>query len=283
MSALAGALRIRRANSLRPFTIVRAFIRRDWAIAWSYRLPFAIGLVQGFATVGFLYFLGHLVGPRVHAANADLQNGYFSFAVVGTTLLAFFTVTLTAFAQRLRTDQTTGTLEVLFTMPPSPTLTVLGSASYQLFYATIANFLTVGLAVALGMRFSTSAQGVALALGAFLVSLGFFCAVGIAFAAFVMVFKRGETLTALGTSVLLLVGGVYYPISLMPRGLRILADLVPFTWALEVIRSSLLSGGLPLGRFAELCAASAVALPLAVWIFSVSLNRARRLGSLGQY
>jgi ABC-2 type transport system permease protein len=263
--------------------VLAAFVRRDWTIAWSYRLPFVLGLGQGFATVGFLYFLSRLVGAHIDTSSGGLHGGYFAFSVLGTALLAFFSVTLTAFAQRLRSDQTAGTLEVLFTMPPRPTLSVLGSASYQLLYATIGNLLSILMAVAVGMRFSTTVDGGFLAGCAVLVSFALFCAVGIAFAAFVVVFKRGETLTAIGTSALMLVGGVYYPISLMPGPLRILAEVLPFTWALEILRSSLLSSSLLWARFGELCAATAVLVPFSLWLFTVALDRARRMGTLGQY
>ena len=55
---------------------------------------------------------------------------------------------------------------------------------------------TVILAVALGMRFSTTAMGAVLDLAILWASMATFCGVGIAFAALVIVFKRGKTLAA---------------------------------------------------------------------------------------
>ncbi|HUC36561.1 MAG TPA: ABC transporter permease [Acidimicrobiales bacterium] len=283
MSSSATATILARRARPRALPVLAAFVRRDWGIAWSYRFPFVLGLGQGFATVGFLYFLSRLVGGRIVSSSGGLHGGYFAFSVLGTMLLGFFSVTLTAFAQRLRADQTAGTLEVLFTMPPRPALSVLGSASYQLLYSTIANLVSLLLAVAVGLRFSAAAPGALLAIADIGVSFALFSAVGIAFAAFVMVFKRGETLTAIGTSALVLVGGVYYPVSLMPHALRLVAEILPFTWALEILRSSLLSSSLPLARFGELCGATILAIPVALWLFSAALDRARRTGTLGQY
>lgn len=266
-----------------PGAVVMAFLRRDWAISWSYRLPFALGLLQTFLTLGFLYFLSRLVGPRIALSDGTLHGGYFAYVVLGTTLLSIFSVNLTAFALRLRTDQTTGTLEVLFTMPPRASLVVLASASYQVTYALVVGGLTVALAAAFGMRFDVSAGSLLVALIILVASLVLFAATGVAFAAFVVVFKRAETVTALAGAALSLLSGVYYPIRLLPHPLRVLAEVIPFTWALQALRGSLLGAQLPLARLAELSLAAVVLLPVAMWLFSVALDRARRSGTLGQY
>jgi ABC-2 type transport system permease protein len=266
-----------------PGAVIMAFLRRDWAISWSYRLPFALGLLQIVLSLGFLYFLSRLVGPRIGVTDGALRGGYFAYVVLGTTLLSIFSVNLTAFAQRLRTDQTTGTLEVLFTMPPRASLVVLASASYQITYALVVGGLTVAIAVGFGMRFDTSAASVLVGLAALVASLVLFAATGVAFAGFVVVFKRAETITALASAALSLLAGVYYPVQLMPHPLRVLAEIIPFTWALQVMRGALLGAQLPLARLGELALAAAALLPVAMWLFSVALDRARRSGTLGQY
>lgn len=266
-----------------PGAVAMAFLRRDWAISWSYRLPFALGLLQTVLTLGFLYFLSRLVGPRIAVTDGALRGGYFAYVVLGTTLLSLFSVNLTAFAQRLRTDQTTGTLEVLFTMPPRASLVVLGSAAYQVTYALAVGAMTIGLAAGFGMRLHVSTASVGVALATLVASLVLFAATGVAFAGFVVVFKRAETITAFASSALSLLAGVYYPIRLMPHPLRVLAELLPFTWALEAVRGALLGAELPLARLGELSLAAVLLLIVALWLFSVALDRARRSGTLGQY
>jgi ABC-2 type transport system permease protein len=267
----------------RPAALLWAFLRRDWAVARSYRVVFAMGLVQAVVSLCLLYFLGRLVGHRVAVEHGGLHGGYFAFAVLGTTLLALFTVSLTAVANRLRTDQTTGTLEVLFTMPQRPALTVLASSSYQISFSLVTALLTVLLALAMGMHLFTSPVSVLVALATLGGSLVFFGSLGILFAAFVIVFKRGEALTALGTSALSLLGGVYFPLSILPGPLRSLADAVPFTWAVATLRAALLADQRWWGRLAELWAAGAVLAGISLWLFEASLRHARRRGTLGQY
>jgi len=186
-------------------------------------------------------------------------------------------------AQRLRTDQSTGTLEVLFTMPYRPSLTVLASSAYQVVYSAVTGLITLAIAVGLGLRFHLSALGGVVALVGFALSLVLFVAVGVVLAAYVLVFKRGETLTGLATTAISVIGGVYYPVSLLPHALKIVADVLPFTWVVSVLRQSLLYGQVPAARLLELVASDVIAVPVALGLFAAALRHAQRRGSLGQY
>lgn len=261
--------------------IVGAFLRRDTAISLSYRVPFFMGVVQSTLNLGFLFFLSRLVGPRI--AVTATHGSYFDFAVVGSTLLILFNTTLVSMAQRLRTDQSTGTLEVLLTMPSRPAMVVLGSAAYQVLYSTVTAAVTLAVAFGFGLRFHASAAGAVVGIASLVCSMALFMAVGVAFAAYVLVFKRGDALAGLAMAGLTVVGGVYYPLALLPHVLRVLADVVPFTWVVAVVRESLLQGEVPVGRLGELAVSAVVALPVAMALFSAALRHAQRRGSLGQY
>lgn len=264
--------------------VLGAFVRRDWAIARSYKLPFVLGLVQTVATLGFLYYLARLVGPRIASVEGNVHGGYFGFVVIGTTFLATATTVLTSFAQRLRTDQTTGTLEVVFTMPPPPALTVLASAAYPALFASVVALVEIAAAVgAFGMRFDVDPISALGAVAGLVGTVVLGSAAGFALATFVLVFKRGESLTALAASALSMLGGVYYPVKVMPEPLRIAADCLPFTWALDVLRDTLLGRHVPLLDLGGLWLAALVALPLSLVVFGAGLRRARRLGTLAQY
>jgi len=273
-----------RPTNIRPLGLVGAFLRRDWGIAWSYRLPFFLTLVQSLVTLWFVFFLGRLVGHKVSAVTSGPQVSYFAFAVLGTTLLSLLNVSLTSVAHQLRNDQTTGTLEILFTMPLPAWVTVLAGVSYKLVYAIATAVVTVLIAVAaFGMRFHTSPAGVLVAVVVLSSTIGLFCAAGLVFAAFVVVFKRGEVMTGLAATALSLLGGVYYPVGLLPGPLRELARILPFTWALDVLRGALLANTFASGQFVLLCVFTVAALPVAVAIFDRALDQARRRATLAQY
>jgi ABC-type multidrug transport system permease subunit len=266
----------------RPVLLFRAFLRRDFEIALSYRLPFAVDLFQSVLSMAFLYFLARVVGHKV-VAEANLRVGYFGFAVIGTIMVGILTVSLASFSKRIRTDQMTGTLEVLFSMPTPPWLAVLESASYQVIYAIITSILSFLLAFWFGLRFHMTLATGMVALADFVGVLVIFSALGMGLAAFVMVFKRGETLTTLLIGGLSLIGGVLYPVSLLSAPLRHLADILPFTWALEVMRAALLGATSDLHLLLAVWVVAVVITPISVWVFNVSLAHAKRKGAVGQY
>ena len=241
-----------------------------------------MGIGQSLLSLPFLYFLSRLVGS--HVALSATHGSYFSFAVLGTTLLVVFNLTLVSISQRMRTDQTAGTLEILFAMPLRPFAVVLSSAVYQVLYGLASAAVSLLLAVALGMRFHVTAASTAVAVVGLIASVFLFAAVGVAFGAYVLVFKRGETLTSLVVSALTILGGVYYPVSLLrPAALRYVAEALPFTWAVAVMRDSLLDGQLPWLRLAQVVGSAVLALCISAWLFARALNHARRSGMLGQY
>jgi hypothetical protein len=63
----------------------------------------------------------------------------------------------------------------------------------------------------------------------------------------------------------------------------VVADILPFTWALTVLRHGLLDGAVSLIRLAQVTGSALVALPLAAAVFSAAVRHAKRRGSLGQY
>jgi len=75
---------------------------------------------------------------------------------------------------------------------------------------------------------------------------------GILSAAFLLIFKRADPLNWLIDLTTFVFCGVYFPITLLPFGLRLFSYLLPLTYALEAMRGAMLVGrslgelGLPL-------------------------------------
>ncbi|MHB1599771.1 MAG: ABC transporter permease, partial [Acidimicrobiales bacterium] len=270
---------------IRPFTVAMASVRRDWGTARSYRFPLVLTGVQLFVSLASYFFLGRLVGHGVvRSVGSQLHQGFFAFAIVGSTMLSIVATTMLTFARRLRTDQTTGTLEAMLISPSPAWLVLPASASYELVFSSVTSFGTVAIAAAFfGLRFDASTTSAIVAVLAILGSLVLFCAMGIAFSGFVLVFKRGEGVMSLVTAAFSLLGGVLYPIQLLPAALRLVAEVLPFTWVLEVLRAALLDRTSEWLRLGEVWIAGAVLVPLAIWVFHVSLRRARHKGTLAQY
>src|SRR6202022_4409523 len=93
--------------------------------------------------------------------------------------------------------------------------------------------------------------------------------------------QKGEQMSVALQGFLLLVSGVYYPLSLLPLPMQIAGAASPLTYALDGMRRSLLDGDRvtdQLPTIGILLAMGAVMIPASIWIFSWAENRAKRLG-----
>jgi ABC-2 type transport system permease protein len=95
--------------------------------------------------------------------------------------------------------------------------------------------------------------------------------------------QKGEQMSVAVQGFLLLVSGVYYPLSVLPLPMQVAGAASPLTYALEGIRSSLLDGAgiraqLPI--IGILLGMGAVMIPASLWVFAWAENRAKRLGLL---
>ena len=213
-----------------------------------------------------------------------MEQGYFAYVVFGLALLNWLTTALTSFSSTLRGEQVTGSLEALLATPPSPSMLIIGTSTYAFIRATILTGLYVLLAVVLfGLRFSTEPGAIAVSVSALLASLVLFSALGVILAALTLVFKRTSALVGLATSGLAVLGGVYFPLSVLPDPIRLIAELLPFAWALDVLRSALLQGDIDWERVVLLGLSTLLLVPFALWALQRALDYARRTGSLGQY
>jgi ABC-2 type transport system permease protein len=260
-----------------------AFLRRDLAISVSYRVGFVFELAADLFSLALFFYLGRLV-DRSGASQDDLQRGYFAFAVIGIALLGIGQTGLSSFGQKIRQEQTTGTFEALMSTPSSQSLLVLCSAAFDMVRAAMQAAVFVLLAIAVfGLRLTTDPGALLTALAALAASILLFAAIGVAVAAFTVVFKQSTALVRLLVPAFALLGGVYFPLDVMPRPLRIISEGVPFTWALRALRDALVAGKVDATSLLLLIAGASLAVPIALGLFKLGMRRARMAGSLAQY
>lgn len=288
MSASVGALAgVGPATGLasRPSALawLAAFIRRDWKVARSYRLQFVLDLASIPLALALFYFLSRLIDQGQLPSDADLGQGYFSFAAVGLVVFRMVQTSLTSFSNKLRSEQTSGTFEALLASPVSPSVVVLGSASFELLRAAVGGVVTLLVAILLGLGLDLTWHSLVAVVIGLPALVATFAAVGVLVAAFAAVFKQVAALLGLVSAAMALLAGVYFPISVLPAPLQAVAEILPFTWGVDVMRAALLRGELAAGRLGLLVAFGVVALPVALWLFRIAIDHARRQGTLAQF
>ena len=107
---------------------------------------------------------------------------------------------------------------------------------------------------------------------------------GMLSAASTLVFKRGDPLLWLFASLSWLLGGVFFPVSLLPRMLQWMSALLPIRYALNALRATLLSGasfGDVQGDLSVLVAIAVLGIPLSAYLVHAGTIRVKRNGTLG--
>jgi ABC-2 type transport system permease protein len=137
--------------------------------------------------------------------------------------------------------------------------------------------------VVFGARFEAGPLDYLALVPALFGSLALFLSVGIALAGATMIVKRTGALTAFVGEVLAIFGGVYFPLSVLPRPLEVVGQVLPFTWAVDVTRGILVAGDIRAVKLIALFVAGIVSLPVSGWFFARASRRARRDGSLVEY
>ena len=262
-----------------------AFLRRDFLIAWSYRLAFVsewAGLALQAVT---FYFVGKMIDPSVLPTYGGSPATYMEFVAIGIAMTAFVQLALSRVGHGLRGEQVQGTLESLLMTPTSPTTIQLGTVFYDVLYIPLrtAVFLVL-VGFAFGLDFH--ADGFVPALVVLFAFIPFVWGLGVANAGFLLTFRRGGGAAALLFTMLALFSGAFFPLDLLPGWLQDAAELNPIAIAIEGMREPLLGGTGWEGVGSDilvLLPLSIVSLGAGLLVFRAALRRERRRGSLGLY
>jgi ABC-2 type transport system permease protein len=95
--------------------------------------------------------------------------------------------------------------------------------------------------------------------------------------------ERGAQMTFVIEALLLLISGVYYPVTVLPGVVQAVSHLSPATYILTGIRTSLLSNPSEsslLGALIPLAVIGVVTVPLGMWLFAQAEHYAKRTGRL---
>jgi ABC-2 type transport system permease protein len=262
-----------------------AFVRRDFLVAWSYRMSFVSDLGSLLALTLMFHFIGAMVDESRLPTYQGTHVTYLEFAVVGLALGLFMQLGLERVAQAVRSEQLMGTLESLLLTPARVGMIQVGSAVVDLLYVPLRTSVFL-LAVSLSFGLHLEPSGILPAFAVLAAFVPFVWGLGVAGAAVILTFRRGGGLLMTVSLALALVSGVYFPVDTLPGWLSGIASANPVGLAIESIRDALLGGAgwndlLP--TLAVLSAMAVVSLVVGAVAFRAALRRERRLGTIGLY
>jgi ABC-2 type transport system permease protein len=259
--------------------------RRDFAVARSYRAAFAIEIFEALLGSASFYFLSRFVESPTLERSLPPGTNYFSFALVGIAFFDYLSVALSTFDGSLQEARQNGTLENLLVTQTSLPVILAGSGLYPFVLMSLRTAIYIGWGAIL---FGFPLQG-ANWLGALLVlgaSVLAFSGLGILSASYLLVFKRGNPVNWAILGISSVVGGMMYPISVLPVWLQRVARLIPITYSLEGMRAAILGHASMrelLPSIAGLLLFAAILLPVSFAIFSWALRRTKVTGTLTHF
>ncbi len=259
-----------------------ALFRRDVAIARSYRMAFGLEILEAFFGVATFYYLSRFVSNDELLHTLPSGVDYFGFALVGFAFFDYLTVSLGAFDNSITEAQQNGTLEAMLVTETPLTMILIASLAYPFVLLAIRTVIYLAWGILL-FHFPVHQANWLGALIVLLVSILAFAGMGVISTSYLLLFKRGNPARWLIVGASSLLGGMMYPVSVLPTPLQWLARLLPVTYSLEGMRGALLAGA----SFAELWPAvralllfAVVLLPVSSVVFAWALRRTKITGTL---
>ncbi len=263
---------------------ILALVRSSFLAASSYRLGFLFSIAGIAVTVVPMYFVTRAMQPIMAESIRSEGHDYFAFALVGTMVAAVLPSVVQALPSSLASGIGSGTLETLMGTPTPLAVTLLGLTGYNLLLAML-RVVIIGLAgILLGVHPAWS--GFVPGLVVFAIVLLAYMAFGAIAGAMVVTFRTTGPLVSAVLAGSSLLGGVYFPTTVIPTWISKLSVIVPLSYGLRAIRRLWLDGAslqavwrdvvVLLGMTTILCAVGVICLDAAI-------RDARKRGTLGQY
>jgi ABC-2 type transport system permease protein len=264
--------------------VLAANVRRDLAESSRYRVAF-LTRAAGFVLAALsLYFFSRFIAAEHNPHLGPYGGNYLAFSVVGLVATQLQHAGIATLASRVRTAQVAGFLEAQLATP-APAWLVLAAEPVHVFLLALLRAAACILGawlifdVPFQPHFATLALGLPLALATF-------GGLGLLSAAATLAVRRLNPVTTLLTGLSALLSGVLYPVSVLPEPLQKVAQLLPLTHVIELLRQGLLADASPsmVVRPLRLLLALSLVLSIAGAVaFARALRRARIDGSLTHF
>lgn len=261
-----------------------SFLVRDFLITTSYRAGFAIQVVGILFGVAVFHFMSTTVG-----ATSDVLKPYggnlFAFLIIGVAFVDYVTNSLQTFASSIREGQMVGTLEMLLVSPVPTPVIIVSSSLWSYVFSSFRFSLFVG-GGALFFDLSLAGANIGGALCALVLSILYLMGLGVIGAGLVLVIKQEKAFTSIMMLLTVLLGGVAYPVEVLPGWLRGAAEVLPFTHSIKTLRQAMLmnySWAQLSPELLILTLYAVILLPLGLFFFTLCLQRVKMNGSLSHY
>ena len=267
---------------LSELVAVWGYVQRNYFLTKRYLMWEIVWLV--YVTVNAMAIT--FIGAGVETVGGTVDTRFFmTYLLVGALLWNYLSMLFDVLSETVSWERWEGTIEYTFMSPSSRVTHLLGMGLYAVVYGILQTVVTLGVCY---LFFDekldlTNANywGALLILAICSISL-----VGFGIVAAVLPLlspEKGQQVSYIVSSVLLLVSGVYYEVDVLPGWMQAIATVSPVTYALQGARAALLEGAGVAelwGSIWPLLIMGAVFVPLGIFIFHLGESYAKRTGKL---
>jgi ABC-2 type transport system permease protein len=260
---------------------VWGFVQRNYFLTKRYFMWELVWIVYITANAMAITY----IGAGVEGVSGEkIDTAYLmTYLMVGALIWSYLSVLFDVLSETVSWERWEGTIEYTFMSPASRVTHLLGMGVYAVIYGIAQIAIMFGVVSLFFELDLTEANywGALLVLAVCSVSL-----VGFGIVAAVLPLlspEKGQQVSYIVASLLLLVSGVYYPVDVLPGWMQAIATVSPVTYALEGSRQALQEGAGAAelwGSIWPLIIMGAVFVPLGLWVFHVGERYAKRTGKL---
>ena len=259
-----------------------AFVERQtnlWKRYWAWEV---VWLVYGVVNTLAITFIAK-EAARSGAVNPQQAQRLTLFLLIGTLVWAYLSAVLDDMSLVITWERWEGTIEHTLMAPVPRAVHLLGMSAFGVLHATVRTLLILACSVPFfHLAFGHAAWGAA----AVVLAVGSASVVGLGILTGILPMlypERGEQMSFMVQSLVLLVSGVYYAVSVLPGWLQAASVISPATYLLRGIRSALIDGQGTARQgqvLLVLGVLGVILVPLSIAAFSGAERWARRTGRL---
>jgi ABC-2 type transport system permease protein len=253
-------------------------VERNWYLVKRYawwELAFFVWTIANTLSIVFI--------SKAAGLSPSAENRLTTILLIGAVIWAYLGIIFEILTETVAWERWEGTIEYTFMAPLSRPVHLIGMGLFAIAYGLVRASLIFGVVAAFfSLHMPHANFGTALVLLS--VASVSFIGIGMMTAVLPLISpEKGTQLGFMGQGIMLVVSGVYYPVSVLPGWMQAISTISPATYALRGIRHAILEGagvGQVWGDIWPLIVIGVVAIPLGLWVFRRGERYAKKHGKL---
>jgi ABC-2 type transport system permease protein len=207
-----------------------------------------------------------------------------TYLLIGAVVWAYLGILFAFLMETVAWERWEGTIEYTFMAPLSRAMHLAGQGFFAILYGLVRALLLYAICAFAFFDLSVPDADYFAAFVILVLSSISFIGIGMMVSVLPLISpEKGTQLGFVAQGTLLVVSGVYYPVSVLPEWMQWLAKVSPATYALDGIRAAIMEGAALDTLWSDiwpLLVIGVVSIPLGLWIFHRGEIYAKRHGKL---